>query len=149
MRLRFLNFQFVLTFLLRLLWLSKILTNIWFELTNIGIFRTAKRCWPKFYVNWGSRRKLKSAATILDLRSRNTELTLADRPFCLDRYLVVDETYTFLLLFQLMRRMFIICWSVIMDLCEMKVCCIGSHKFLKEPSWNWFPKTKDVDCSSK
>ena len=78
---------------------SKSLTNIWFELTYIGISRIAKRCWPICYVNWGSGWKLKSVAKTLDLQSRmcSTELTWA--PTGCSQSKVLDVKVSFLFFF--------------------------------------------------
>ena len=78
---------------------SKSLTNIWFELTYIGISRIAKRCWPICYVNWGSGWKLKSVAKTLDLQSRmsSTESTLA--PTGCSQSKVLDVKVSFLFFF--------------------------------------------------
>ena len=91
----FLIFQFVLMKVSPCL--SKSLTNIWFELTYIGIYKIKKRCWPICYVNWGSRWKLKSAEKTLDLlsRMRSTELTLAPTGCSKSKVLKVEVSFFF------------------------------------------------------
>ena len=80
---------------------SKSLTNIWFKLTYIGIYKIKKRCWPICYVNWGSRWKLKSAEKTLDLllRMRSTELTLALTGCSKSKVLKVEVSFFFFLFF--------------------------------------------------
>ena len=38
---------------------SKSLTNIWFKLAYIGIYKIKKRCWPICYVKWSNGWKIK------------------------------------------------------------------------------------------
>ena len=80
---------------------SKSLTNIWFKLTYIGIYKIKKRCWPICYVNWGGRWKFKSAEKTLDLlsRMRSTELTLAPTGCSKSKVLKVEVSFSFFLFF--------------------------------------------------